>query len=169
MALTQTHRQRIVQVGRRYLGTPYDHGHTGSDWSDLSTSPRALDCSTFVCRVAIEVLGCQFDDVRPSAEWLIDNLRVIREPELGDVVGYGRALHEEDVMSLAGYDALWHVMIYAGNGMAIGACDIAGEVTLRPLDYEAKLGRRRWHFVELPSAPFRCLELADRRTCSHAT
>jgi hypothetical protein len=49
-------------------------------------------------------------------------------------------------------------MLYAGNALVIGACDIAGSVVERPIDYEAEHGALRWSLAG--ARPFRRLELA---------
>lgn len=55
------------------------------------------------------------------------------------------------------YDVVWHVMLYCGVGSVIGACDIAGAVTVRPMEYQPALGHRQWRYVE--PTPFRTLNL----------
>ena len=108
--------------------------------------------STFVCRVAMEVLGYWPGQLAADARWLLDNLVEVQSPQPGDLVGYGRAAigNERDTR-----DVVWHVMIYRGVGNVIGACDIAGVVTHRPIEYEASWADRQWRLVEL--SPFRTL------------
>ena len=55
-----------------------------------------------------------------------------------------------------GRSVVWHVMIYLGNRTVIGACDIAGEVAVRPMEYEAAHGAWKWQLI---NKPFRSLEL----------
>jgi hypothetical protein len=126
-------------------------------WKDRLISPQAFDCSTFVCRVAIEALGFGPDSLLPDAGWLIDHLTHVDTPHIGDLVGYGRPAIGDEVAG--GYDCLWHVMLYAGNGMVIGACDLKGRVVTRPIDYKPARGTRRWRYVGDPPAPFRALQL----------
>ena len=160
VALTAVQRQAILRAARRRLEIPYDWTHGDVSWRNLSATPRALDCSSFVCRVAMEALGYTQDHLAPGAEWLIDNLIEVSSPELGDLVGYGRAATDDEFA--VGHDEIWHVMIYVGNGDVIGACDIAGEVVVRPIDYEAAHGPRRWTRGEDPNGPYRALEVRRR-------
>jgi cell wall-associated NlpC family hydrolase len=165
--LSGDQRREILAAARGLLGVPYDHSHADTSWKNLSAKPRSLDCSTFVCRVAAEALRL---DLPASAASLIDQLAVVASPQPGDLVGYGRAGKRDE--RLAGYDALWHVMLYAGNGEVIGACDLAGAVVVRPIAYDESLGRRRWRFVldegDAPS-PYRVLELAQPPTMRRMT
>lgn len=124
-------------------------------WRDRTVTPKLFDCSTFVCRVAMEALGYASDLLAADAEWLLDHLFEVAAPAPGDVVGYGRAANAaEEAMGRA---VVWHVMIYLGNGEVIGADNIAGKVVIRPIEYEAALGDRQWRFIDPP--PFRMLQL----------
>lgn len=125
---------------------PYDDVHDAQAWKDLAARPRALDCSTFVCRVAADARLFRPGLLAPDAGWLLDYFAEIPEPSVGDLVGYGRPARRhasERYRSVA-----WHVMIYAGNGDVIGACDIARRVIVRPMLYERSLGVRQWHLIE---------------------
>jgi cell wall-associated NlpC family hydrolase len=126
------------------LGVSYDI-RPDSAWDDLTRKPTSFDGATFVCRVAAETLGSQSDRLVPDARWLIDILVEATTPEPGDVVGYSRAATGDEVVG--GQERLWHVMLYAGNGMVIGACDARRAVVVRPFDYKPVLGTRRWQFV----------------------
>lgn len=153
MVVVHHQRRRILDVARSLLGVQYDYSHTDTSWRTPRTKPRALDCSTFVCRVANQVLGL---DLPASAVALIDQLAVIGSPQPGDLVAYWR--HGDRDEQLAGYDIVWHVMLYFGSGEVIGACDIAGAVVRRPLGYEEALDRRRWQTTGIEPSPYRCLE-----------
>ena len=149
-------RRAILGAARRWLGTSYDDERGDLDWKDLSATPNRLDCSTFVCRIAMEALGSSPDAFAPDAGWLIDNLVPVMTPELGDLVAYGRAAIGAEIAM--GYDRVWHVMLYAGNGMVIGACDAKRAVVIRPIDYKSIAEARRWRLVGDPEGPFRALE-----------
>lgn len=153
MALDARKRRQILETARQWSGIPYDHSHGDVTWRD--PSPTMFDCSTFVCRVAVDALGYEPSTFAAGALWLLDNLVEVDEPRAGDIVGYGRAASGDEY--LAGHDVVWHVMIYSGPGSVIGACDIAGEVTTRPIEYESGLGDRRWKLIDKPT--FRALEL----------
>lgn len=88
-----------------------------------------------------------------DARWLIENLVAIRSPQPGDVVGYQRRATVESP-----HDVVWHVMLYVGNGSVIGACDVAGAVVIRPIEYETSLGSRQWKFAG--ASPFRMISVA---------
>ncbi len=158
MALDSGKRTKILASARRWAGTPYDEGHGDPSWRDVRSTPSALDCSTFVCRVAIDALGCAPELLAPNAGWLLDNLVEVDTPALGDLVGYGRAADPAEYLS--GHEVIWHVMMYLGIGHVIGACDIAREVTTRPIEYEPELGARQWKLVDEPA--FRTLELRPK-------
>lgn len=105
----------------------------------------------------MEALGYAPTFLAANARWLADNLAPVDSPELGDVVSYWRpAIGGETQL---GHDRVWHVMLYAGNGQVIGACDTKRAVVLRAIDYKPVLGPRRWRFVGDPPAPFRRLEV----------
>lgn len=148
-------RATILSAAKRLLGTPYDFGHDDPSWRDLRATPKSFDCSTFLCRIAMDALGVSVGRLIDSAGWLLDHLVEVRRPAPGDVVGYGRAGTTAE--AAAGYDVLWHVMLYVGNGQVLGACDVAGQVVARPLDSEVSLGRRQWRLIAAP--PFRLLQL----------
>ena len=97
-----------------------------------------------MCRVAIEALTCSADLLVPDARWLLDHLVEIATPEPGDVVGYSRAAVGDEVTDALA--RLWHVMLYNGNGMVIGACDARRAVVVRPIDYKPVRGARRWRY-----------------------
>lgn len=162
--LTNVQRRAVVDVAQRLVGIPYDHDHDGESWRDLRKRPAALDCSSFVCRVACEALQIPASALAPSAEWLLDSLPIAESPLPGDVVGYWRAaLRAERVH---GRSIVWHVMIYAGNGGVIGACNIAGTVTKRAIEYEPQLGPARWRLIDHeiePAQPFRSLRIPVRQ------
>jgi len=117
--LTATQRRAIVTTARRWVGTPYSNRYVVG-WHDLEQQPTAFDSATFVCRVAIEALDHVPRAYVPSATWLLLSLVAVDAPQLGDVV----AVHHE----------AWHVMIYAGGGAVVGACELAGEVAIVPFD-----------------------------------
>lgn len=102
----------------------------------------------------MEALGLWPGELAADAGWLLDNLVEVESPEPGDLIGYGRAAvgDERDTR-----DVVWHVMLYRGTATVIGACDIAGEVTVRPMEYAADLGDRQWRLIAAP--PFRALAL----------
>jgi len=106
----------------------------------------------------MEALGST--QLLPDAGWLIDNLIEVASPEPGDLVGYGRSGTQAE--RSGGYHAVWHVMLYAGSGRVIGACDLARKVVERPIDYELSLGVRQWRCVGVPPAPFRVLVRRQR-------
>lgn len=146
-------RALILTEARRWLGKGYDYTHANLQWRDLHAMPDVFDCSSFVCRVAMDALHQAPNVLVQSARWLIDHLVEVDSVEPGDVVGYGRPAIPED--GAVGHQLVWHVMIYAGTGQVIGACDIAGHVTLRPWEYERDFGKRRWHVIAPP--PYRVL------------
>lgn len=148
-------RSRIIAQARRWVGKTYDATHADTAWRDVTDEPAVFDCSSFVCRVAIEVFGYDPERLARSASWLLDNLPEVQSPKPGDLVGYGRAATPDD--GALGHQSVWHVMLYLGSGQVIGACDVAGKVTIRPLIYEFELGRRQW---SLTTPPFRLLRLA---------
>ena len=100
----------------------------------------------------MEVLGYWPGHLAADASWLLDHLVDVASPQPGDIVGYGRAATGAERKTR---DVVWHVMIYARGGDVIGACDVVGEVTVRPMEYEPSLGARKWNLVEPP--PFRAL------------
>jgi cell wall-associated NlpC family hydrolase len=155
--ITPRQRVRILREARRWIGVRYDDGHTDTSWRARETSPTSFDCSTFVCRVAMEALGYGTTALAPDAGWLIEHLMPVSSPEPGDLVGYERAATPDEIGK--GYDRVWHVMLYAGNGQVIGACDAKRAVVMRPIDYKPVLGPRQWRFVGHSPAPFRRLEL----------
>ena len=148
MTIANADRQAILQRAIRWIGTPYADAHTDSSWRDPTRIPRTFDCSSFVCRVAMDALGIAPDLLVARAGWLADHLASVTSPEIGDVVCYERAS--------IGLDRAWHVMLYAGNGMVIGACDATQAVIIRAIDYKPVRGHR-WR---LAAQPFRCLELS---------
>lgn len=154
MALDAAKRMKVLARAQRWSFTAYDYSHSDPSWKDPGVVPSVFDCSTFICRVAIDALDYSPQLLGPSAAWLLDNLVKVDTPTPGDLVGYGRAPDPTEYS--AGHDVIWHVMLYLGAGMVIGACDIAGEVTIRPLDYEAELGDRHWKLIDPPA--FRVLE-----------
>lgn len=153
--IDRTRRGLILTQARRWLGTRYDYSHTDPRWSDRHATPDVFDCSTFVCRVAMDALQHGPGFLAHSARWLLDNLVETENVEPGDVVGYGRPAILDD--GAIGHQIVWHVMIYVGNGQVIGACDIARGVTIRAWEYEHDLAKRRWHLIAPP--PFRTLVL----------
>jgi cell wall-associated NlpC family hydrolase len=155
MGLTSQHRRQLLCEARRWLGTSYDDRGADPAWSDPSAVPDTFDCSTYVCRVAIDALGYPPTLLRPDAAWLIDNLVEVAAPELGDVVGYERAEISNDPR--IGYDRTWHIMLYAGNGMVIGACDANRAVVIQPIDYQPIQGRRQRRLDANRAVPFRQL------------
>jgi hypothetical protein len=112
---------------------------------DLDSTPRLLDGAGFVCRVAVEALGLPPAMLQSRPSWLLDNLVEVDVPGPGDVVGY-RDRDDE------------HVMLYLGNGLVIGACNVAGSVTIRSIEYERDEHGNRWTLVDPPA--FRVLDLA---------
>ena len=120
---------------------PFAHGDPS--WRDRAGAPAALDCSTFVCRVVLDALEYPDDVFYPDPAWLLGHLCCVDTPIPGDLVGYRRSDQR-------------HVMLYLGSGLVIGACDIAGEVTIRPFEYESSLGDRQWKLV---ATPFRLLSV----------
>ena len=102
----------------------------------------------------MEALGHWPGELAADAAWLLDNLVEVGSPQPGDLVGYGRASVDDESETR---DVVWHVMLYRGTATVIGACDIAGEVTVRPLEYAADLGDRQWRLITPP--PFRSLIL----------
>jgi len=150
--ISRTQRQQLVRAAERWRGTRYDYAHSDDAWKNLHAKPVLFDCSTFVCRVAMEALGLWPGELAADAAWLLDNLVEVESPQPGDLVGYGRvAVGDERITR----DVVWHVMLYRGTASVIGACDIAGEVTVRPMEYAADLGDRQWRLIETP--PFRAL------------
>lgn len=149
--VTRSERQQLVRAAQRLLGTDYDNSHGDDGWQNLHRKPTSFDCSTFVCRVAMEVLGYWPGHLSADAAWLLDHLVEVASPQPGDIVGYGRAATGGERETR---DVLWHVMFYAGVGDVIGACDVAGEVTVRGMEYELSLGVRQWSLAE---PPFRAL------------
>lgn len=134
-----------------------DAGASDAVTRDVPDAPASLDGSTFVCRVAIEVLGTDPNAIIPEAGWLMDHLIAVEAPQIGDVVGYERPA----IRGASGrrYDWLHYVMLYAGNGTVIGVCETTGRVINRPIDYRPALGARRWRLVRDPPSPFRQLRL----------
>jgi len=120
--------------------------------SSLEDEPRAFDAASFVCRVAMDALGAATLSNDPP--WLLDHLVCVNSPLPGDVVGYARTGTPLDRES--GELMAWHVMIYYGCGRVIGACDLAGCVVVRELEYGREYGERQWH---LATPPFRMLEV----------
>lgn len=153
--LSRPQRRQVLNVARSLLGIAYDDSHVDASWRDLERKPRALDCSTFVCRVALEALGL---DLPPAAATLIDQLAMVDSPQPGDLVAYWRG--GNPVEMLGGYDVVFHVALYVGNGHVIGACDVARAVVQRAIGYEEALGPRRWQFVgdRVEPSPYRRLE-----------
>jgi len=101
----------------------------------------------------MEALGYGPETLVSDARWLIDHLTMVESPGLGDLVCYGR---EPSVYGVTDdVEPRWNVMLYVGNGLVIGACDIAGAVTSRPIDY----GAQRWRLIDDPVSPFRTLKL----------
>lgn len=152
--IARSQRQQLVRLAQKWLGTPYDDTHDDDAWKNLHTKPTTFDCSSFVCRVAMEVVGFWPGQLLADSGWLLDNLVEVESPQLGDVVGYGRPAVGEERET---YNVVWHVMLYCGSGRVIGACDLAGAVTVRPMDYEPSWGDRQWRLAEPP--PFRALAL----------
>jgi hypothetical protein len=109
----------------------------------------ARDCASFVCWVAAAVLGHTCAALVADARWLIDALPTITFPLPGDIVCYQRRV----LLNEAPHRGLQrnHVMMYVGNGQVVGACDVAGRIIARPLDYESNLGPRQWHIIDPPS------------------
>jgi len=156
-------RRRIVATALRLRGIPYDHSHGDHSWKKLSVRPSSLDCSAFVARVSCKALGYDVGTLAADAKWLMKNLANVEgdRPELGDIVGYCRNATPAEQQLVAG-PLMRHVMIYVGNGVVVGACDIAGGVVSRPIAYEPRLGARCWIRVSTrhsPLAPYRRLEL----------
>lgn len=143
MPVTIAQRQAILRAARAWLGTAYDR-RPDPAWGDLGNKPRSFDGATFVCRVAAEALKHPPEQLAPDARWLIDNLVEVGTPEPGDVIGYSRGAVGDEVAG--GGARLWHVMLYDGNGMVIGACDARRAVVVRPVDYKPVLGPLRWRF-----------------------
>ena len=143
MPISVPQRQAILRAARAWLGIAYD-SRPDPAWDDLGHMPTSFDGATFVCRVAAEALKQPPEQLVPDARWLIDNLVEVGTPEPGDVVGYSRAAAGDCAAS--GTPWLWHVMIYEGNGMVIGACDARRAVVVRPIDYKPVLGPRRWRY-----------------------
>lgn len=158
LSFTIVQRQAILRAARQLVGMGYDDTHGETTWKDLTEKPRVLDCSTFVCRVAMEALGYGATDLAADAGWLLDRLIEISTPEPGDLVGYGRRATRAERQQFVDHGVLWHVMLYAGNGTVIGACDVAGAVVVRPIIYEEELGHRQWKWVGRSVAAFRILE-----------
>lgn len=153
--MTPEMRSKIVESAMRLRDVPYDDTHDSDGWRDLSHRPRALDCSTFVCRVAADAGLYRPGLLAEDAAWLLDCLEEVPSPSVGDLVGYGRqSLPREQYR-----DVVWHVMLYAGNSTVIGACDVAGRVVQRPLEYERELASRQWRLIASPS--FRALRIVS--------
>jgi len=153
--MDQKIRSNILQAALRLRGVTYDDSHDGEPWKDLAARSTTLDCSAFVCRVAAEAGIYAPGALIADAAWLLDHLVEVASPSVGDIVGYGRAAIDES--NERHHDVVWHVMIYAGNAQVVGACDLAGRVVVRPLEYEPEHGDRRWHLIEAPA--FRALRL----------
>lgn len=147
--MTGEERTRVLDAARDLVGTPFDFEHDAEAWKDLSTSPTSLDSTAFVCRVAAEAGLYRTGLLVPDATWLLDHFVATQSPSLGDIVGYMRRSTADEVEL--------HLMIYAGTGHVIGACDLSREVTIRPLEYEEAYGDRRWHLLQSP--PFRVLHV----------
>jgi hypothetical protein len=158
MNLTDT-RRVLVSAAKALQGIRYDHTHRDETWKNLETRPRALDCSTFVCRLAYEALAIAPGILTASAEWLLDHLVPVEQPLPGDIVGYYREANV--VERLRSGRLAWHVMLAVGAGEVIGACDLASRVVVRPMVYEG--GRTdRWRLIDDlidPAVAFRRLEL----------
>lgn len=147
-------RSKIVAVARRWIGKAYDHDHTDHGWRNPGIEPNKLDDATFICRVLVEARGYDAGILIPDARWLIENLVDVAAPQVGDLVAYGRpAAQRSDC-----YSVEWHTMIYAGVASVIGACDIAGAVIMRSIEYESCFG---WRLLE--AAPFHSLTLTGER------
>ena len=135
-------RRAILCAARKWLGAPFD-------------------CAAFVCRVALDA-GMVGDDLLvPDAAWLIDHLAKVDAPQIGDVIGY--------VRPGAGSERLCHLMLYAGNGMVIGACDTKRRVVTRPIDYRPAQREHRWRYAGDPPAQFRALRPAAGGSVVNAT
>ena len=151
--MSPEHRSKIIEAALRLRGVPYDDGHDGVAWKDLGSRPLVLDCSTFVCRVAADAGLFRPGLLAADAAWLLDYFVEVSSPSVGDLVGYGRRA----LTSERHRDVVRHVMVYAGNATVVGACDVAGHVVVRPIEYEAKLAARRWNLISTP--PFRALRV----------
>jgi hypothetical protein len=152
-------RRIVVSAARTLQGVRYDHTHRDQTWKNLEMRPRALDCSTFVCRLAYQALAIAPGTLAADAEWLLDHLAPVESPLPGDIVGYYR---EANVRERLGSARLaWHVMLAVGGGEVVGACDLANRVVARPMVYD---GDRtdRWRLIDElidPAVAFRRLEL----------
>jgi hypothetical protein len=102
----------------------------------------------------MDALGFSSAQLVNSAGWLLDHLVGVASPSPGDIVGYARTGGAQDLEE--GEALTWHVMICCGSGQVIGACDLAGCVALRDLEYGPEHGERQWH---LASPPYRTLRL----------
>ena len=148
MAIDDHARGRILRAARKLRGRPYDHDRSDDTWQDITVEPATFTCSTFVCRVGMEALGHAPDFFAHEARWLLDELHVVDAPKPGDLVGYCRL--PDHAERRRGHDLVWHVMIYLGNGDVIGDCDLAGEVTVRALEYEDHHGDWQWQLIMAP-------------------
>lgn len=153
--MTPDKRSKIIEAAMRLREIPYDDAHDRQAWRDLTARPRALDGSAFVCRVVADAGLYRPGLLTPEATWLLDYFEEIPEPSVGDLVGYARLAPGR--ASARFRDVACQVMIYAGNGDVVGACDIARRVVVRRMEYERNLGSREWKLIE-PS-PFRALRV----------
>lgn len=84
--LSTPQRRAILAAARNLHGVPYDWTHRDGTWSNCDSTPRSLDCSRFVRRIAQQVLGLALAD---DARSILDELTPT-EVVAGDLVGYGR-------------------------------------------------------------------------------
>jgi hypothetical protein len=151
--ITRSQRQQLVRGAERWRGTSYDFAHS----DNLGESPRDTDD----VRLLHDRVPSRDGSPRVLARGVggrravvVNNLVEIPSPQPGDLVGCGRPAVGDKRES---YDVVWHVMLYAGNGCVLGACEVTGKVTTRSMEYERDLDARQWHLIEAPS--FRALTL----------
>lgn len=91
---------RIIQIGEKYLGTPYKYGSS-------KDTTRTFDCSSFTQRVFREAgITLPRDSRQQSAVGTSVSLKTIKK---GDLVFMKASVSSDS-------DRITHVAIYAGNG-----------------------------------------------------
>ena len=94
-AQTQDKRNKIVEIAKRYIGTPYVYG---------GSTPSGFDCSGFV-KYVYGKMGIELPRTSYS-QATIGTYVSLNELEIGDIVCFGK-------------NSINHVGIYVGNGQYI--------------------------------------------------